>query len=276
MRILIFGDKGYISNSLFFDKEKKFDVILLNKREVNQKKKFNKKVDLIIHTLGANKFNSQKKSVTTFKNKQKITIDLINFAKKNKIKKIIYLSSINIYQNNKKNLNLKDPYSNAHIAAENILKKNSNNHLKILILRASHFFGIRDVINSKGKFLSVGNKFIKCALNKQIFILNNIDAKINILPLNYFISRISKLLSFKGNFVRKDIFFLEVSLKVFLKYISDFIQLKTGISPVIHLSNGEILRQKRTNYLKKINHKKKFFLNKEIENTINFIKINYS
>ena len=245
MKILIFGNKGYIANSIFFDKKKNFDVILLNKKVINQKKKFNKKVDLIIHTLGANKFNSQKKNIVTLKNKQQITIDLIKFAKKNKIKKIIYLSSVNIYKNDKKNLNLKDSYSNAHIAAENILKKNSNNHLKILILRASHFFGIRDIINSKGKFLSIGNKFIKCALKKQNFILNNIDAKINILPLNYFIFRISKLLDFKGNFTRKDIFFLEISLKVFLKYLSDFIKLKTGISSVIYLDNGKILRQKK-------------------------------
>lgn len=272
MKILIFGDKGYIANSLLFDREKNFDVILLNKKIINQKKKFNKKVDVIIHTLGANKFNSQKKNIISLKNKQQITIDLIKFAKKNKIKKIIYISSANIYKND---LNLNDPYSNAHIEAESILKKNSNDYLKILILRASHFFGIRDTINSKGKFLSIGNNFIKCALKKQNFVLNNIEAKINILPLNYFIYRISKLLNFKRNFIKKDIFFLEIKLKVFLKYLSDFVQSKTGISSVIHLNNGRILRQKKTNYFKKFSYKKKL-LDKETEKTINYIQKNYN
>ena len=39
MKALIFGDKGYIANSIFFDKVKSFEVILLDKKTINQKKK---------------------------------------------------------------------------------------------------------------------------------------------------------------------------------------------------------------------------------------------
>ena len=275
MKALIFGDKGYIANSIFFDKVKSFEAILLDKKTINQKKKFNKKVDLIIHTLGANKFISKKNKNSTLKSKQQITLDLVNFAKRNKIKKIVYISSTNIYKNNKKKFNLEDPYISAHIVAENILKKYANSNLKIMILRTSHFFGLRDTIKSKGKFLSVGNQFIKYAFRRKKFILKNNNAKINILPFNYFINKISKLLFFKSFFVKKDILFLEIRLDIFLKYLSDFVTLKTSLSPIIYLDSGKILQLKKTKFFDKMNKKKKSYLDKEIEYSINFFKKHY-
>ena len=133
MKVLIFGKKGYLSNSLLFDRKKKFRITLLSKKVLREKIKFKEKFDLIIHSLGANKFVSEKNKKETLKNKKELTYSLINFAKEHNIRKIIYISSTNIYKN-KYNYN-KNSYINGHLQIEKFLKKISSAKLKILVLR---------------------------------------------------------------------------------------------------------------------------------------------
>ena len=143
MNVLIFGNKGYLSNSILFDKKKNFKVTLLPKTILNQNKTLDREFDLIIHTLGANKFDSEKKKKKTLINKKDFTTKILRFAEKNRIKKIIYISSMNIYLKKKKSVNLKNNYIKNHILTEQILKKNVSKNIKILILRISHLFGMR-------------------------------------------------------------------------------------------------------------------------------------
>ena len=163
MKVLIFGKKGYLSNSLLFDQKKKFRITLLSKKVLREKIKLKEKFDLIIHSLGANKFDSEKNKKETLKNKKKLTYSLINFAKEHNIRKIIYISSTNIY---KKNYNYnKNSYINGHLQIEKSLKKISSAKLKILVLRISHLFGIRDIVksNSLSNLLNSGDDNVSSA-----------------------------------------------------------------------------------------------------------------
>ena len=270
MNIVIFGKKGYLSNSLFYDKAKKLKIKLLSKTKLEQKKKISEKIDIIIHSLGPNKFDMAKDVEKNLIDKKDITLKLLNFAKNNNVKKIIYISSINIYKKNIKKINLNNPYSKLHIKAEKILKKEASKNLKIMILRVSHLFGIRDTINSKGKFLSVGNAFVKAAVQKTKFIIRNPEAKINILPLNYFINRLSKIINFKKNFYVKDIYYTELKLIFFLNIISHFIKKHLGYYPFIVHKNKKIIVKENLYNKVKIKKKKISLLVSEIESTLNY------
>ena len=276
MNIVIFGTKGYLSNSILFDKNKKIKIQLLSKQKLTQKKKIKRKIDLIVHTLGPNKYEVSKNPTQNLIDKIKITQKIIDFAKKNSVKKIIYISSINIYQKNSKKLNFKNAYSKAHIEAETILKKNSSANLKIMILRISHLFGIRDTVSSKGKFLSLGNNFIKHAVEKKIFIVKKPNTSLYILPINYLISKIFKIITFKKNFETKNIFFLKIKIILFLKIISNYIFKNLNYYPVIVYKSRKINFAKDISKIKVYKNKKINFLIDEIEKTIQFFCKNYS
>lgn len=275
MNIIIFGTKGYLSNSLLFDKNKKIKIKLLSKQKLIQKKKI-KKIDLIVHTLGANKYEVSENPTQNLIKKIKITQKIIDFAKKNSVKKIIYISSINVYQKSSKKLNLRNAYSKAHIEAEKILKKNSSANLKIMILRISHLFGIRDTVSSKGKFLSLGNNFIKHAVDKKIFTVKKPNSSLHILPINYLISKLLKIITFKKNFEINNIFFLKIKIILFLKIISNYIFKHLNYYPDIVYKSRKINFAKDISKIKLYKNKKINFLIDEIEKTIQFFCKNYS
>ena len=273
MKVLIFGKKGYLSNSLLFDQKKKFRITLLSKKVLREKIKLKEKFDLIIHSLGANKFDSEKNKKETLKNKKKLTYSLINFAKEHNIRKIIYISSTNIY---KKNYNYnKNSYINGHLQIEKSLKKISSAKLKILVLRISHLFGIRDIVKSKGKFISVPNKFIQSALNRRKYLIKDKNAKINILPMSYLIFKIENLINFKKNYKIVDISFINLKLTFLLQLISKRIIHKFKFKPKIHFNDGKQLDLNKIKEYSIKNGAKLKILNKEIDETIDFLKKNY-
>ena len=276
MNIVIFGTKGYLSNSILFDKNKKIKIELLSKQKLIQKKKIKRKIDVIVHTLGPNKYEVSENPTKNLINKIKITQKIIDFAKKNSVKKIIYVSSINVYQKNSKKLNFRNAYSKAHIEAETILKKNSSVNLKIMILRISHLFGIRDTVSSKGKFLSLGNNFIKHAVEKKIFTVRKPNTTLHILPINYLISILLKTITFKKNFEIKNIFFLKIKIILFLKIISNYIFKHLNYYPDIVYKSRKINFAKDISKFKVCKNKKINFLIDEIEKTIHFFCKNYS
>ena len=275
MHVLVFGEKGYLSNSLLFDKKKKFKVSLLSKKELKKKTHIKKKYDLIIHTLGANKFQSEKHKQKTLRNKISYTKKIIEYARINNIRKIIYISSINVYDVRNRSLNFIKSYSKAHITIENFLKNHESKKLKILILRISHLFGLRDTVKSKGKFLSLINNFIQCSLRRKKFIIRNRNAKINILPLSYFISLLGKLLRFKQNYKIIDICFLKIEILPLLQIVAKRIYKKIEISSKIYSKKNNYINIEKFNIPKNIKPNKIKILNQEIDGAIQFFIAKY-
>ena len=276
MNVLIFGTKGYLSNSLLNEKKRSFKVTLFPKSILYKNIISVKKFDLIIHTLGANKFETKSNKKKTLKKKE-LTIKIINFAKRNQIKKIVYISSTNIYSK-KKNidlLNQNSPYVAAHIETEKILKKYSSKNMKILILRISHLFGLRDTSTSKGKFLSVVNNFIQHSIKGKNFIIKNKNAEIDLLPISYLVFKLNNLLNFRKKYKIVDIGFYKIKILALIKIVSNRIFLKKKIKPQVRLVNGKYLHFEKINE-PKINSAKLKILIKEIDDAINFFIKKYN
>jgi hypothetical protein len=274
MNVLIFGTKGYLSNSLLYEKKRSFKVTLLSKSTLYKNKISDKKFDLIIHTLGANKFESKLNKKKTLKKKE-LTFKIINFAKRNKIKKIVYISSTNIYLKNKNLLNQNSSYVSGHIETEKILKKYSSKNMKILILRISHLFGLRDTSISKGKFLSIVNNFIQHSIKGKTFIVKNKNAEINILPISYLVFKLNNLLNFRQKYKIIGIGFLKIKIVSLIKIIYNRIFLKTKIKPQVQLVNGKYLHFEKINKPKINSAKLKIFI-KEIDDAIKFFIKKYN
>lgn len=268
MNALIFGTKGYLSNSLLYEKKRSFKITLLSKSTLYKNTILEKNFDLIIHTLGANKFESKLNKKKTLKKKE-LTIRIIDFAKRNKIKKIVYISSTNIYLKDRNSLNQNNPYVAAHIETEKILKKHSSKNMKILILRISHLFGLRDTSISKGKFLSVINNFIQYSIKGKTFIVKNKNAEVNVLPISYLVYKLNHLLNFRHKYKIIDIGFLKIKIATLIKIVSNRIFHKIKVKPQVRLVNGKYLDFEKINESKINSVKLKIFL-KEIDDTIKF------
>ena len=161
MNILITGASGFlgnkISNELLFTDNKIFicsrNLNKLNnlskkfiKKKINWKKNNNFKelfldIDFVIHCMSPD----HKKEKKTFNNFKKINKIFLRELSKSKVKKLIYLSSVQVYGNNikgeisEKNKLIPDNnYSKSKITSEGLIKKYIKNYI---ILRISNSFG---------------------------------------------------------------------------------------------------------------------------------------
>ncbi len=158
MTTVVLGYTGFVGKHIFnYLKKKKFLVFggntkncnLLNKKSI--KKYFNNKdkVDLIIcSSLTRSKVDTKK----SFNNNISMILNLINVVDSKKINKVIFLSSIDVYEVNGKlteSISKTNPvtkYGKYKLIAEYLLKKNFSKK-KLIILRLS---GVYDE-NIKGK-----------------------------------------------------------------------------------------------------------------------------
>jgi nucleoside-diphosphate-sugar epimerase len=203
LRILIIGN-GYIATYLKKKIKKNSNLIiyLLPIKKFSLKKKI-KNIDLVIHTIGLNLYQSYQDHQKAIEIKEKYTKKIIKFCKLNKIMKILYLSSILVYMKkpsgkideNTTIKNKKNPYAMAHIAAENMLKESSQENLKVIIARCSNFFGINNITNKKQLF-GLNNILQDAVIKKKIRIDNPVVIK-DFIPLSYFVKILPKLLLFK-------------------------------------------------------------------------------
>ena len=156
------------------------------------------------------------------------------------------------------------------------MKKNVSKNIKILILRISHLFGIRDNIKSKGKFLSIVNNLIKHSFKNKPFVIKNKNAVIDLLPLSFLITRLDKLLYFKYTYKIIDISFLSLKIIPLIEIISHRLIKKLNIFPQVRFSNGNHLNLSKINILRKQkSHKLKTFI-KEVDESINFYDKKYN
>lgn len=211
MNILITGSSSYIGRNLIQkleDQKKNFKYIgidrnkKLNKNcrviDINNKdldKLIKKKIDTIIHLAAVSSHQqSIKEGSKVYDINIKGLINLIKFARKKKINKIILISTEWVYENNINN-SIIDPslydsdYSLSKYLAENILKKAKG--VTSIILRLGIVYG------NNSKFSSTIDKICKDILDKKnvkigslktarkyLHVFDVVDAILNSLKLN--------------------------------------------------------------------------------------------
>jgi nucleoside-diphosphate-sugar epimerase len=281
LNILVIGN-GYIASSLKYDKEINFNLSLLPKNKLNTKKKF-KNIHILIHPIGLNRHNAQinpKKAILVKKN---YTDKIINFAKKNSIKKIIYVSTAGVYANDlngtiDENTKCKNrsPYALSHLKAESILKKKANSrNLKIIIIRLANLFGIRNKKN-KSQYVLVVNQFLKQAIsNKKIIVQDKYTVR-NFIPMNYFTKKIEQLSLLNDKFQIVNISYNTYTLLYIAKLISKRMRKLFNYQIKINLVDSNNKRKKFLFYKSCLNKKKpsSYFLIKEIDKSLKILTKN--
>lgn len=271
------------------NKIKKFKFYKIDLKKSDSLKKINGKFDLIIHLAAQPGVRlSMDQPGETFSNNINGYINLLEFAKRKKIKNIIYASSSSTYGNTKnfkeQNLNFKNItsiYAGSKIASEivsNIYHKLFNiNFIGLRFFTVFGEFGREDMayykfLNQiqKKKFITIyGNKSSKRSFThvsdvvKSIYILTKkirdkkkINTTINIgnpkqVTLNYLIKliKLNYPIKFKEKFLKKN--------------LSDVNQTKTNIVLFEKMVGKIKFSEFRKNYINFINwHKKQFLTNK--------------
>jgi nucleoside-diphosphate-sugar epimerase len=279
--ILVIGN-GYIASSLKCDKEKNFNIFLLPKNKLNTKKKF-KNINFLIHLIGLNRHNAQINPKKAILVKKKYTDKIIKFAKKNKIKKIIYVSTAGVYANDlhgtiDENTQCKNrsPYALSHLKAESILKKKANyRNLKIIIIRLANLFGIRNPEN-KSQYILVINQFLKQAIcNKKIIVQDKYTVR-NFIPMNYFIKKIEQLSLLNNKFQIINISYNTYTLLDLAELISKRMRKLFNYKIKINLINSNNKKKNFLFYKSCLNKKKpsSYFLIKEIDKSLKMVTKN--
>lgn len=302
MNIFICGGSGYLGSLLANSLCKKYDIIVgtrdrkkinnynkdikvkqVNYYSYNSLEKSVKNIDLIIHLVGMNKADSEKKPKQSLKLKKKVTENLLKLANKNN-SKIIYFSSIQIYKNfsSKKKINEKsetfnaDPYSKAHLIAEKILNQNKKK-INIIILRLSSVFGANIFNTSKELLFTLANNFCYQAIKNSTILIQNPNVIRNFLPYSILIRCINDLISkHKNRFLicnlgYKSLSLFELSELIIKRY-------KCKFKKVCSIKTNIVFNKKKklkfeSNY-KTYKFNQKLFI-KELDNLLEFFKKNY-
>ena len=221
MKILIYGGSGYLGSSIANSLKKNCEVSIISRNKIkrklidnitwlNKKKNSNqintsiKKANIIIISNGPTQNSSQKELFEY----SKYFFNEINRIKKykNKMSKIIFFSSIHVYENkNKKKIEVYDNlYSKSYYGIQNILCENiilnkfRSNLDKIKIIRISNIFGVfnNKKINFENNMLRLAiNQFcLKTVKQEKIYIKSNKSQKRNYVSINDFIKFVKFLI----------------------------------------------------------------------------------
>lgn len=299
MKIFIYGGTGYLGRSLISGLSHKYKIFASsrNKKKIIQKvnifseKEDKKKIiqnlrdsDLIIIANGPT-FNDSIKSLFPYIKYLNNQVNLLLKVKK-KNAKIIYFSSIHVYENyeiqkakTSSLLNSRSHYAIRNIVCENLLlsklKKNIN------IIRISNIFGIHKKLIklSTSMFrLSVNNFCLNVVKSTKFSINSNLNEKRNFISINDFVNFIENGFILKNykfnsiiNYASKNDITLNQLIKIIYKQSK---KLKLKI-PKIKFNNK--IKNSKINYkfeLKDIinNHlEPKIPIKDEIKNTFNKI-----
>ena len=276
MNIIIYGGTGYLGTALSCALKNKTQISIISRKSnkinpnlesieiLNHKKnrkKINKKIknaDLIIFSNGPSYKDSKKNlfSYISFLNEE---IKIINKLKKKKTK-IIYFSTIHVYENcnNSKSLtnsllNSRSYYSIRNIVCEKLIIKNFNqSDVQAVVIRIANIFGIPNSLKKYSK-----------SMNK--------------LAINVFCNKIIKnqKIQIKSNYLEKRNY---VSVNDFINFIkTSFIEKKINLSSIInYASKKQVNMRQLVNELqiqsKKLNlrNPKINFLNREKKTNINY------
>ena len=303
MSIFICGGSGYLGSLLANSLCKKYNVIVgtrdrkkinnynkhikvkqVNYYSYNSLEKSVKNIDLIIHLVGMNKADSEKKPKQSLKLKKKVTENLLKLADK-KNSKIVYFSSIQIYKNFsfKKKINENsetfntDPYSKAHLVAEKILKQ-SKKKTNIIILRLSSVFGANILNTSKELLFTLANNFCYQAIKNSTILIQNPNVIRNFLPYSILIRCINNIISKHQNRLLiwnlgyKTLSLFELSELIVKRYKCKFKKVCSIKTNIAFNKNKKKLKFE-SNYMT-YKFSQKLFI-KEIDNLLKFFKKNY-
>lgn len=277
LNILFIGN-SYVASYLKKDVNKNFNIYILSRKKFFLRKKI-KNIDVLIHSVGMNVYMSLKNKRRAILIKKKTTEKIIKFSKLNHITKIIYLSSALVYSKNlfgrineKTRLENRHPYAQAHLAAENMLIKNNNNHIKIIIIRLSNLFGINNN-KKKSQFIYPINNFIKQAKNaKKIIVKNHIIR--DFIPMNYFIKMLTKIIAINNKIQIINLGYRSYQLIDMAKLVVMRCKKLFNYSPTIIISNNFKNNKKFLSYeslFLKQNTKSDLII-KEIDSSLKFLK----
>ena len=249
MKIFIYGGSGYLGSSLISGLGKKHDFYITSRKkkrnfisnleifdEKYEKKQIRQKLkisDLIIIANGPS-FKDSIKNLYSYLKYLNDQIDLIVKLKKKRAK-IIYFSTIHVYENYKLQraktsnlLNSKSHYAIRNIVCENLLI-NRLKKQEINIIRISNIFGIEENMSKlyPSMFKLAINQFCLSVIkNKKIIIESNFNEKRNFISINDFVNFI------KEGFILKKIKFNKIinyasKNDVSLKYLMNIIKLQS-------------------------------------------------
>ena len=277
MNIIIYGGTGYLGTalscalkditliSIISRKTSKINPNLESVEILNYKKnrkKINKKIrnaDLIIFSNGPSYKDSKKKlfSFVSFLNEE---IKIINKFRKKKTR-IIYFSSIHVYENynNSKSLtnsllNSRSYYSIRNMVCEKLIIKNFNqNGVQAVVIRIANIFGIPNNVKKYSK-----------SMNK--------------LAINVFCNKIIKnqKIQIKSNYLEKRNY---VSVNDFIDFIkTSFIEKKINLSSIINYTSKKQVNMRQLVNVLKIQSKKLNLRNPKInfQNRVKKTNINYN
>jgi nucleoside-diphosphate-sugar epimerase len=263
MIIFITGSDGLIGNELaLYFKKKNVELILHTKKKRKKNKNFyfskdlskeinlSKIPDFIIHCAGINKsFDETDKKKNKFLKNIKITKNIIKFGNTHKIKKIIFLSSIDVYGNISKNIvdektKPKNPnnYGKSKLNCEKLLTKKKN-FFKSICLRIP---GVLTVDISKNRTFLI-DVVKKIYLKKKIVIFNENNKFNNLLDVKEIFDVINILLYKKIK--QSNIYNLSANLPIsVLKVIKKFeekLLIKANIHTQKSKKNSFIINNKK-------------------------------
>ena len=278
LNILFIGN-SYVASYLKKDVNKNFNIYILSRKKFFLRKKI-KNIDVLIHSVGMNLYMSLKNRRKAILIKKKTTERIIKFSKLNHITKIIYLSSALVYSKNlfgrineKTRLENRHPYAQAHLAAENMLIKNNNKHIKIIIIRLSNLFGINNK-KKKSQFIYSINNFIKQAKSEKKIIVKNNHIIRDFIPMNYFIKMLTKLIAINNKIQIINLGYRSYRLIDMAKLVAMRCKKLFNYSPAIIISNNFKNNQKFLSYeslFLKQNTKSDLII-KEIDSSLKFLK----
>ena len=297
MKIFITGGSGYLGNVLAEKLLSKFTIIIgSQKKIVSQKKKkiIYKRVnykslgslkknfkgtDAVIHLVGMNKVECEKIKVKSLIFKEKVTSNILNACKYNNVKKLIYLSSSQVYKsfqkisiNEKSTVDKKTFYSKGHLLAEKkILGGTVTNYT---IIRASNIFGFTEVKKKGEQKKNLVHMLCEEGAKRKIIKVQNPNIIKNFLPISTLANNIKLIL--RGNKFDQKIINLgsesitlyELALKIQRRFkINKGNKIRILINKKLKTKNS---KHKYKSLIKKITNSSKTF-NTEIDNIINLL-----
>ena len=195
MRILITGSNGVIGKEIssLLHRDKKYKLFLFTNKNIKKNKKntyyqdltkpinYNLRIDAIIHCASKNPLSkSGNGSRNMYSTNLKMTRNLIKFSNKNKVKKIIFLSAMDVYGMIKKKIlleNQKPSNPNLYGKSKYISEKlfcGKKNKFKTICLRIPGIFSL-DI--SRGAPIII--KILKKIMNNENVYAYNLNEKFN-------------------------------------------------------------------------------------------------